>query len=98
MVKTPSKIKYLNNFRNNLRHCATFFLQNLPALFLLGWDSNNGALVLFLQLALGGVDGVVLDYCVDLALLVRNVGTLSLHHRLLLSDVPHAGGIDTLEI
>ena len=71
-------------------------MENLPALFLLGRDGDNGALVLLLQLALGGVDRVVLDDCVDLALLVRNIRALSLHHCLLLSDVSHAGGVDTL--
>lgn len=87
---------YLNNIGDDLRDSSTLLLQDLPALLLLGGDSDDGTFVLLLYLALGGVDGIVLDHGVDLALLVRNVMTLSLNHRLLLYLVGDTRGVDAL--
>ena len=88
---------YLNNIGDDLRHSFTLLFQELSALLLLGWGSDDRALVLLLNLALGGVDGVVLDDGVDLALLVRDVMTLPFNHRLLLDLVGDTCGVDTLE-
>ena len=52
---------YLLYLGDHLRDFLALFLQDLPALLLLPPGGDDGALVLLLQLALGGVDWVVLQ-------------------------------------
>merc|ERR550525_2324182 len=86
----------LHNVGHNFRNSAALFLENLSTFFLFCWNSDNGALVLLDNLALGGVDGLVLDDGVDLALLVGHVTAHPLHHCLLLGDPLDVRHVDAL--
>lgn len=77
----------LHNFCHFLLNGAAFLLQNLSALLILCWDGYYVAFVLLQSLALGGVDWVVLDHHLHLALLVWDCLALLFHHCLLLCHI-----------